>query len=66
MTTSRRHYREAAAILRAALPPKGKRQPTRTETVREIAGGLASMFAQDNHHFRRSTFMDAIFEDDSP
>lgn len=63
MTMSRRHYREAAALLRAALPPKGKRQPTRTDTVREIADGLASMFAQDNGHFRRTTFMDAIFED---
>ncbi|MFJ4739017.1 hypothetical protein [Streptomyces sp. NPDC088775] len=63
MTTSRRHYREAAAVLRAALPPKGKRQPTRTKTVHEIADGLASMFAQDNRRFRCSTFMDAIFED---
>ncbi|MEV6313580.1 hypothetical protein AB0M10_33965 [Streptomyces sp. NPDC051840] len=63
MTMSRKHYRQAAALLRDALPPKGKRQPTRTATVREIADGMASMFARDNHHFRRGTFMDAIFED---
>ncbi|WP_329272083.1 hypothetical protein [Streptomyces sp. NBC_01451] len=63
MAMSRKHYREAAALLRTALPPKGKRQPTRSATVREIADGLASMFARDNSSFRRSTFMDAIFED---
>lgn len=63
MAMSRKHYREAAALLRAALPPKGKRQPTRSATVREIADGLATMFAQDNRQFRRTTFMDAIFED---
>lgn len=63
MAMSRKHYREAAALLRTALPAKGKRQPTRSATVREIADGLASMFAQDNPSFRRSTFMDAIFED---
>jgi hypothetical protein len=63
MSTSRRHYRQAAAILRKALPPHGKRQPTRTQTVREIADGLADMFAEDNRRFRRATFMDAVFED---
>ncbi|WP_167503118.1 hypothetical protein [Streptomyces malaysiensis] len=66
MTASRRHYRAAAAVLRAALPPKGKHQPTRTDTVREIAEGLAVLFAQDNHRFRRTTFISAIFEDDNP
>lgn len=63
MTMSRKHYRETAALLRSALPPKGKRQPTRTETVREIADGLAVFFAQENPRFRRSTFIDAVFED---
>ncbi|WP_274032444.1 hypothetical protein [Streptomyces sp. MMBL 11-1] len=63
MTMSRKHYREAAAVLRSALPPEGKRQPTRTKTVREIADGLAGLFARDNPRFRRTTFIDAVFED---
>ena len=63
MAMSRKHYREAAEIIKNALPSRADADTpagvVRTQTTREIACDLAIMFKQDNSAFDRYKFLDA-------
>ena len=66
MTMGRKHYREVAEVLRWNLrsaPSTPVRQKERRATVEGIAHDLAYVFKQDNIHFDRRRFMDAVFEE---
>lgn len=63
MAMSRKHYREAASVIREVVDG-AKHDPAvmaaaEVDTARMIAGGLASMFKADNSNFRRDQFMEA-------
>lgn len=63
MAMSRKHYREAAEIIRQVVDG-AKHDPAtiaaaETDSARMIAVGLARMFKADNSNFRREQFMEA-------
>lgn len=58
MSTSRKHYREAAAIRNNTL----RCHPAAEDVINEIAGDLAAMFKRDNSSFNRWRFMDAVHD----
>lgn len=63
MAMSRKHYREAAEVIKNVVTEAELQTPARkkaaTEAAREIARGLANMFRADNGLFDRAKFMDA-------
>lgn len=66
MAMSRKHYREAAEIIKEvvdATPAHSDLQgfiaTGRMQATRSIARGLAWMFAEDNPRFDRDKFFDA-------
>lgn len=63
MAMSRKHYREAADVIRAeVLIAEGSAEIVRDAqlaALTAVADGLAVMFKADNYNFRREQFMDA-------
>ncbi|WP_156178891.1 hypothetical protein [Saccharothrix sp. ST-888] len=57
---SRKHYREAAEILRRAAE---RSDPDHVGVIRDIADSMAGMFKRDNGNFDRLRFIAAVFED---
>lgn len=65
MAMSRKHYREAAEVIREQVEQVKRDDlgsiPTAvaTDALRAVAAGLAVMFKADNSRFDRYKFMDA-------
>lgn len=67
MAMSRKHYREAAEILRNRIEfaqhlTVGERTAVE-HAVTQIAYRMAGMFRRDNPSFSTDRFMDAVFEE---
>lgn len=63
MAMSRKHYREAAEVIRGeVLIAEGSPEIVRTAqlaALQAVAEGLAVMFKADNYNFRRGQFLEA-------
>lgn len=63
MGMSRKDYESAAEIIANAMKYADEKTPVRRQetvnTLREVAGGLASMFGRDNGRFDRDKFFTA-------